>query len=90
MTPKKYPQNLHTPKNIYFSENLKKYWNAKFWTQKITQAYVCMEISEYPPVNAGTSWMCNYDWSTLDIGESWNDSWFYSELTVSSCAITSQ
>ena len=34
MTPQKYPQNLHTPKNIYFSENPKKYWNSKFWTPK--------------------------------------------------------
>ena len=30
---KKYPQNPYTPKNIYFSENPKKY--SKFWTQKI-------------------------------------------------------
>ena len=48
MTPQKYPQNLHTPKNIYISENPKKYWNSKFWTQKMTRAYVCMKISEYP------------------------------------------
>ena len=34
MTQNKYPQNLHTPKNIYFSENPKKYWNLKFWTPK--------------------------------------------------------
>ena len=26
--------NRHTQKNMYFSENLKKYWNSKFWTQK--------------------------------------------------------
>ena len=49
MTCKKYPQNLHTPRNIQFSETPKKYWNSKFWTQKNTQAYVRMEISEYPP-----------------------------------------
>ena len=33
MTPQKYPQNLHTPKNINFSENPQKYWNGKFRTQ---------------------------------------------------------
>ena len=38
----------------------------------------------------GTSWMRNLDWSTLDIGKSWNEAWFYSKVTVSSsCAITS-
>ena len=30
--PKKYPQFHHTPKNIHFSENPKKYRNSKFWT----------------------------------------------------------
>ena len=30
MIPKKYPQFQHTQKNIYFSENPKKYRNLKF------------------------------------------------------------
>ena len=46
MTPKKYPQNLHTPKNILFSETPKNIEIAK----KVTLAYVCMKISEYPPL----------------------------------------
>ena len=50
MTPKKYPQNFHTQKNIYISENPKKYRNSKFGTlTKMDRAYVCMKISEYPP-----------------------------------------
>ena len=28
--PQKYPQNLHTQKNIHFSENPQKYQNSKF------------------------------------------------------------
>ena len=49
MTPKKYPQNLHTPKNIYFSENPKNIEIQIFDSKKMTRAYVCMKISEYPP-----------------------------------------
>ena len=33
--------------------------------------------------------MRNKDWSTLDIGKAENEAWFYSKVTVSSCAITS-
>ena len=46
MTHKIYPQNLHTPKNIHFSENQK---NIEIQKKKMTRAYVCMNISEYPP-----------------------------------------
>ena len=46
MTPKKYPQYLHTKKNIYFSENPQKIEIQNFGPQKMTQAYVCMKISE--------------------------------------------
>ena len=49
MTPKKYPQNLHTPKKYYFSENPKNIEIQNFEPPKMTRAYVCMKISEYPP-----------------------------------------
>ena len=49
MTPKKYPQNLHTPRNIHFSENPQNIEIQNFEPPKMTRAYVCMKISEYPP-----------------------------------------
>ena len=49
MTQKKYPQNLHTQKNIYFSENPKNIETQNFDPKKMVRAYVCMKISEYPP-----------------------------------------
>ena len=49
ITPKKNPQNLHTPKNIHFSENPNRVEIQNFEPQKITRAYVCMKISEYHP-----------------------------------------
>ena len=46
------PQNIHKifipPKKISFSENPQKYCHSNFEPQNIVQAYVCMEISEYP------------------------------------------
>ena len=49
MTPQKYPQNLHA-QNIYFSENPEKMLKLKILNpKKMTLAYVCMKISEYPP-----------------------------------------
>ena len=48
MNPKKYPQNLHTLKNINFSENPKNIEIQNFKPQKMTRAYQCMKISEYP------------------------------------------
>ena len=33
--------------------------------------------------------MPNLDWSTLDKVKAENEGWFYSKVTVSSCAITS-
>ena len=50
MTPKTYPQNLHTPKYINFSENPQNIEIQNFEPQKMTQAYVCMKLSEYPPL----------------------------------------
>ena len=54
--PPKYPQNLHTQKNIHFSENQKKY-STKFKVfepLKMVRAYVYMKIiSEYPPPPPG-------------------------------------
>ena len=47
--PKKYPQNPHTPKNIIFSEYPKNIEIPNYKPTKITRAYVCMKISEYPP-----------------------------------------
>ena len=49
MTPKKYPQNFHTQKNIYFSENPKKYRNSKFWTQKNEPSLRMYENIRVPP-----------------------------------------
>ena len=49
MAPKKYPQNLHTQKNINFSENPKNIEIQIFDPKKMVRAYVCMKISEYPP-----------------------------------------
>ena len=49
MTPKKYPQNLHTPQNIFiFLKNLKNIEIQNFEPKKMTRAYVCMKISVYP------------------------------------------
>ena len=43
-----YPQNLHTPKNIYFSENPPIIEIQNFEQKKMTRAYVCMKISGCP------------------------------------------
>ena len=48
MTPKKYPQNLHTPKIINFSENPKNIEIQNFEPKNMTRAYECMKISKYP------------------------------------------
>ena len=47
--PKEYPQNLHTPKNIYFLKTPKNIEIQNFEPKKIIRAYVCTKISEYPP-----------------------------------------
>ena len=49
MTPKKYPQNLHTPKIIHFSENPKNIEIQNLEPPNMTWAHVCMKISEYRP-----------------------------------------
>ena len=47
--PRKYPQNLHTQKNIHFSENPKKYQNSKFWTPKNSlRLRMCENIESTP------------------------------------------
>ena len=46
MTPKKYPQNHHTQKNIEIQN---------FEPQKMGRAYVCVKISEYPPPLGSTA-----------------------------------
>ena len=48
MTPKKYPQNLHTQKNIYFSENPKNIEIQNFEPKNDLSLRI-YEISEYPP-----------------------------------------
>ena len=47
--PTKYPQNRHTPKNIYFFENPQKH-EIQYFEPKIMTGptYVC-NLSEYPP-----------------------------------------
>ena len=49
MTPKKYLQNLHTQKIFIFLKTLKNIEIQNFEPPKITRAFVCMKISEYPP-----------------------------------------
>ena len=49
--PQKYLQNLHTPKRIHYLKTPKNIEIQNFEPQKITRAYVCMKISEYPPGN---------------------------------------
>ena len=58
MTPQEYPQNLHTPQNIHFSENPKNNEIQNFESPKMTRAYVCMKISEYPPPGLHTRSVC--------------------------------
>ena len=48
--PKKYPQNLNTPKNIFiFLKTQKNIEIQNFEPKKMDRAYVCVKISEYPP-----------------------------------------
>ena len=47
--PRKYPQNLHTQKNIHFSENPQKYQNSEFWTPKNSlRLRMCENIGSTP------------------------------------------
>ena len=46
MTPKKYPQNLHTRKNIYFSENPKNIEIQNFEPKKWPEPTYVWNISE--------------------------------------------
>ena len=56
MTPKKYPQNLHTPKKYLFFYKPKKILKFKILDPKqMSGAYVCMKISEYPS-SLGVMW----------------------------------
>ena len=49
MTPQKYPQNLHTPKKIYFSENPKHIKIESFEPQKNDPSLRMYEIIRVPP-----------------------------------------
>ena len=58
MTPKyspilSWPLKISTkssyPKNIHFFWKPQKYWNSNFEPQKMTRAYVCMQIADHPP-----------------------------------------
>ena len=51
--PKKYPQNLQTPKILIFLKNQKNIEIQNFEPEKIARAYVCVKISEYPPAPLG-------------------------------------
>ena len=53
MTPQKYPQNLYAQKIFIYLKNPKNIENQKFEPQKVARAYVCMNISEYPPSGIG-------------------------------------
>ena len=55
MTPQNYPQNLHTQKKIFILLKTPKNIEIQnFDPKKMTRAYVCMKISEYPPPPHGT------------------------------------
>ena len=47
--PQKIPTKSSYPKKYSFFWKPSKYWNSKFWTPKMTRAYVCMRILEYLP-----------------------------------------
>ena len=47
--PKKFPQNLHTPKIFFFLKTPKNIEIQNFEPQNMAQANVCKEITEYPP-----------------------------------------
>ena len=48
--PKKYLQNIHTPKIYsFFWKTPKNIEIQNFEPQKIARGYVCVKISEYPP-----------------------------------------
>ena len=49
MTPKKYPQNFHTQKNIYFFENQKKYQIQNFEPKKWTEPTYVWKYQSTPP-----------------------------------------
>ena len=49
MTPKIYPQNLHTPKIFIFLKTQKNIEIQNFEPPKMVRAYVYVKISEYPP-----------------------------------------
>ena len=50
MTPKKYPQNFHSPKNIYFSENPKKISKFKILNpKKLTESTYVWKYQSNPP-----------------------------------------
>ena len=50
MTPKKYPQNLHTPQKYSFFLKIPKNIEIQnFEPKKIARTYVCVKISECPP-----------------------------------------
>ena len=76
------PQNITTkssyPKNVIFSENPKSIEIQNFEPPKMTQAYVCMKISEYPPWGFGQThlslWclLMQYVWYIL---KNWNTSY---------------
>ena len=54
MTPKNYSQNIHTQKNIYFSENPKNIKIQNFEPQKMDGAYIRMyENTRVPPPPPG-------------------------------------
>ena len=48
MTPKKYTK-FYTPKNIHFLKTPKSIEIQNFEPQKMSRAYICMKLSEYPP-----------------------------------------
>ena len=66
MTPKKYPQNFHTQKNIHFSENPKNIEIQKSDPQKMVRAYVRMKI-EYPPPGPSLCMVCYGNVSSMNV-----------------------
>ena len=61
MTPQKYPQNLHTPKNIHFSDSPKNIEIQNFEPQKNDPSLCLYEIIRVPPPPPLGSWRYVHD-----------------------------
>ena len=65
MTPRKHPQNLHTPKIFVFLKTPKNIETQNFEPQKMSRAYVCKKYQSTPPIRrhlvVGTTSLKQFD-----------------------------